>query len=369
MRVTPRGYALLVVAVLLLVAGFRGRYPLAGVLGATLLGAVLSAVVTTRGSLRITVRRTVYPSRVTRDRPALARLEVTNPGTRRQAPLTATDQAGPVTRTVQVRALLPGAGAVLHYELPTGVRGKWPVGPLTLERRDAFGLARNTLTAAGETTTLWVHPRRVPARVLFGGQRRHHHEGAVTDSALRGSVELTDVREYVPGDEVRLLHWKATARTGRLMVRDLADPQRSRFTVLLDTRSPASGADRFEELVETAASLLGASVGAGQHTSLLTSSGLRLTVEGTAEGARRLLDALSEVARDDRPVDLPEWRGGTLVVVCGAGPGLVPAGWLRHRFTQVHVVAMNGPLDVPGARMLRAETAGDAVRRWNEATG
>jgi uncharacterized protein (DUF58 family) len=305
---------------------------------------------------------------VVQGRPALARLRVRNEGTRRQPGFTATDTAGPVTRTVQVRGLRPAAETVLHYELPTATRGRWTVGPLTLDRRDAFGLARSSLVA-GESTTLWVHPRQFPARALFGGQRRHHHEGAVTDSALRGSVELTDVREYVPGDEVRLLHWKATARTGQLMVRDLADPQRSRFTVLLDTRAAAARPERFEELVETAASLLCASVRAGQHTCLLTSSGGRIAVDGAPGSTGPLLDGLSEVGQDDAAVTLPRDRGGNLVVICGDGPVLVPAAWLRQRFTQVFAVVMSGPVEIPGARTLRAETAGEAVQRWNEALG
>ena len=366
MRVTRRGYAVLAVAALLLAAGWWGRYPLLGVLGAVLLAAVPAAVLTAGRRLRLTVDRSVYPARVTRGRPALARLRVSNPGTRRQPAFTAADSAGPVGRTVRVPALLPGAATVLHYELPTGTRGRWPVGPLTLERRDAFGLARSS-TVAGQPATLWVHPRLLPARALFGGQRRHHHEGAVTDSALRGSLELNDVREYVPGDEVRLLHWKATARTGQLMVRDLADPQRSRFTVLLDTRAGAATADQFEELVEVAASLLVASVGAGQHTGLCTSSGLRITAAGAPGSAGPLLDALSEVGQDEQEVRLPADRGGTLAVVCGDGPALVPPAWLRGRFTGVWALALSEAAEVPGVRVLRARTADEAVRRWNEA--
>jgi len=365
MRVTRRGYAVLAAAVALLAAGWWGRYPLFGVLGAILLGAVAAAVVTTGRAPRVDAHRSLHPSRVTRGRPALARLRVSNAGTRRQPPFTATDVAGPILRTVQVHGLLPGAEAVLHYELPTATRGKWAIGPLTLERRDGFGLAGSS-RPAGETTTLWVHPRQLPARVLYGGQQRHHHEGRITDRALRGSVELTDVREYVPGDEVRLLHWKATARAGRLMVRDLADPQRSRFTVLLDTRATAADAALFEELVEVAASLLTASVRTGQHTCLSTSAGRRVAVDGGAQAAHRLLDALSEITQDDADPALPAVRGGTLVVVCGSGPPLVSPAWLRGRFAQVQAITMGAPVDGPGPRTLRAASAEEAVRRWNE---
>jgi uncharacterized protein (DUF58 family) len=365
MRVTRRGHAVLGAAVALLAAGWWARYPLLGVLGAILLGAVLAAALLTAGTVRVSVQRTVHPVRVTRDRPAVARLRIRNDGTRRQAAFTATDTAGPAARTVRVPGLLPGAEAVLHYELPTGTRGKWTVGPLTLDRADAFGLARSS-SVAGEPATLWVHPRRFPARVPSGAQRRHHHEGTVADATLRGSIELTDVREYVPGDEVRLLHWKATARAGRLMVRDLADPHRSRFTVLLDIRR---GPELFEDLIEVAASLVTASVAAGQQTCLATSAGRTSTADGGPGAAHRLLDMLSEIGQEDT-VALPECRGGSLVVLTVAGgPEVVPAAWARQRFGRVFVIGLGGPVEMPGARVLWAPTAEAAVRRWNEAAG
>jgi len=98
-----------------------------------------------------------------------------------------------------------------------------------------LGLAANRLSA-GESTLLWVHPRTYPMGVSVAGHPRHHHEGRTTEKSLRGSFDLREVREYVVGDDVRHLHWKAAARTGQLMVRDYADPDQPRFTVLLDNR-------------------------------------------------------------------------------------------------------------------------------------
>ncbi|MEV4757333.1 DUF58 domain-containing protein [Micromonospora sp. NPDC049559] len=384
MHLTRRGRAVLVIAVALLAAGLWGRYPFLAALGAVGLGAVLAAVLLTARGLPVEVRRSVYPDRVERGRPALARLAVRNPGRRRQAGFAAVDAAGGAARTVRVRALPPGAEAVHHYELPTGTRGRFTVGPLTLHREDPFGLAHHA-SAAGETATLRVHPRQLPARALVGGHPRHHHEGA--DDALRGSAELQEVREYLPGDEVRHLHWKATARTGRLMVRDLTDPDQPRLTLLLDTRSDALSAGAFEEAVELAASLLGAAARAGHHTRLVTSSGLDLPQPGGAPAARRLLDELCELRQDPRsaelvPAPLPASRpaGGHLVVVAGATGGLAAAAWLRQRFPAVFLFVLGSPgVQARGAtqavragagtRVFHVDGAAEAVRRWNEVTG
>ncbi|MGI5212324.1 DUF58 domain-containing protein [Plantactinospora sp. CA-290183] len=378
MRLTRRGLAVLVSGALSLLFGLWAGYPFLAALGAVGLAAVLAALLLTARRLAVTVRRSVYPDRVERGRPALASLRVGNPGERRAAGFLATDPAGGVTRTVRVRTLPPGAETVHHYELPTGTRGRLTVGPLTLHRVDPFGLARNRL-AIGASATLWVHPRQLPARPPAGAHPRHHHEGVSTDDALRGSIDLQDVREYVPGDEVRHLHWKATARTGRLMVRDLTDPAQPRFTLLLDTRTDALTGEDFEESVDLAASLLCAAARAGQHTRLVTSAGLDLGVPGGVRSARRVLDELCELrqegARDAAvvPPALSPVRagGGALMVVAAGTAGLAPLAGLRHRYSMILVVTLGDvPAESPpvaGVRVLHASDAAEAVRRWNEA--
>ncbi|MEV6632040.1 DUF58 domain-containing protein [Actinoplanes sp. NPDC051470] len=368
MRLTGRGIAASVAAVLLLAAGLWLRFPVLTTLGAILAGAVLVAVALTAPPLEVRVHRVVHPDRVERGRPALARLRVRSTGKRRQAGFTAEDAAGGATREVRLPGLLPGAEATRNYELPTAVRGRLTVGPLTLHRADPFDLARRAL-ATGETTTLWVHPRQHAARALVAGVPRHHHEGA-PDVTLRGSVELLDVREYVPGDEVRHLHWKATARTGRLMVRDLADPRRGRTTVLLDNRPGALTPAFFEEAVDLAASLLCASTRAAQDTRLLTWSGREVAVQGGPLATRRLLDELSEV-RQDAAGDVPRVRpGGGLVLITGGGTTVEAVLARRSGFAEVVVVALGGWLEAPaGVRVFRALGAAQAVRQWNESLG
>ncbi|MBK1789084.1 DUF58 domain-containing protein [Prauserella cavernicola] len=377
MRLTRRGVVVFVLAVVLLAGGHWGGYPLLRALGAVLLGAVVAAIVLTARGLRVAVERIVYPDRVERGSPAVARLRVRNPGTGRQPALLATDGLGDEPQTVRVRPLQPGAEATYHYELPTRRRGRLTVGPLTLHRVDPFALARNRLPT-GETSALWVHPRQLPARALVGGHPRHHHEGASTDDSLRGSVDLQDVREYVPGDEVRHLHWKATARTGRLMVRDLADPQQPRFTVLLDTRPGSLSESSFEEGVDLAASLLSASARAGHHSRLVTSAGSDLPTAGGVHAARLLLDELAEVTQTGEAgaavvpdlLSASRGTGGCLVLVTSPEAELTSLSWLRNRFSAIFLFAL-GELEqhaaaVAGARVLSAAGAEQAVRQWNE---
>lgn len=377
MVLTGRGTALLPVSALLIGAAEWGGHPVLRVLGAIGLGAVAAAVAVTARSPRAAVSRSVFPDRVERGRPAMAKLRVRNLGGGRQRAFTAWDRAGETRRTIDIRALGSGAEATYHYELPTGTRGLIEVGPLRLVRTDPFGLARNQ-RPAGETATLWVHPRRYPARARSAGFRRHHHEGATTDDALRGSLELNEVREYQPGDEVRHLHWKVTARTGRLMVRDYSDPDQPRFTLVLDTRTGTWPGPRFEEAVDLAASLVSAAAAAGHRTRLLTSGGMDVATAGGPLAVRHLLDELCRVGQAPAgaliPVSLSAARnqGGCLAVVTRGSSDLGGLAGSRARYSSLVLLDLASdaqPPALPGVEVLSAADAENAVRRWNEVAG
>jgi uncharacterized protein (DUF58 family) len=372
-RLTHRGVAVLIAAGVLFGAGEWLGYPMFRALAGAALGAVVAAVFSTVRRPRLTVTRNVYPDRVQRDRPAFARLRVHNSGSGRHGGFTAGDRVAGGFHAVAVRPLGPGAEAVYHYDLPTVRRGRFQVGPLTLERVDPLGLSRSRLTT-GDTTTLWVHPRTYPVRVVAGGYPRHHHEGRTTNESPHGSLDLLDVREYVIGDEVRHLHWKATARTGLLMVRDYVDPNQPRFTALLDTR-PVDPVV-FEHAVDLTASLVTAAANAGHRCRLVTPGGLDLVQRGGTQTVRRFLDELSELgpagAEALVPVSLAKSgeRGGSLVVImAGAGePDLAALASLRQHYATTVVFTLAGaPFQVPGAQVLSATTAAGAARSWNQA--
>jgi uncharacterized protein (DUF58 family) len=368
-RLTRRGVTVLVGSIVLGTSGALLGYPVLVVVAAAAFGAVLAAVIVATRRPHVLVARDVYPDRVQRGERALARLTVHNTGTRWQSGFTALDRVGPSSRTITVRALAPGADAVHHYDLPTDVRGKHQVGPLAVHRADPLGLGRSRLTE-GETATLWVHPKVHPIHAFTAGLPRHHHEGRTTDKSLGGSLDLREVREYVPGDEIRLLHWKATARTGTLMVREYVDPNQPKVTVLLDSRP---GPD-FEAAIDLAASLAVAAAGAGHRCRLVTTCGVDLPTNGTPGAVRELLDLLcllqpTEATRPLVPDALREGAGGSLVAVVThmSTSDQWALGLMRQRFPAMVVVAVGaaGPVHVPGTRVLVAQDAADAAARWN----
>lgn len=369
-RLTRRGAGVLAGTAGLFVFGQWAGYPFFLAISGAGAGVLIAAIVATGRRPRVAVSREVYPDRVERGQPAVATLRVHNPTGRRHGAFTAGDRIGAVTRTVTIRALRPGVETVQAYELPTERRGRHQVGPLVLERADPFGLGHRRLTT-GETATLWVHPRVHAMTPPGGGRPRHHHEGAAADERLRGSDDLREVREYVPGDEIRHLHWKATARTGRLMVRDYIDPHQPRFTVLLDSRLRGP---RLEEAVDTAASLAGSAARADRPTRLVSSGGLDVDTGGGPRAMRPLLDALCVVEPSSSPALVPETLtrsgiGGLAVVTAGGSPAdRAAVAALRERYSPLILFVLgdaetfNG---ISGAMVLSVSDAADAARRWN----
>ncbi|MDX6238203.1 MAG: hypothetical protein QOG10_3018 [Kribbellaceae bacterium] len=379
MRLTGRGVAVLVASIVAYVVGEWAGYAFFRALAGLGLGAILAATVLTVRQPLVSVQRDLSPDRVERGRPALATLRVRNTGSRWQPAFAAHDCAGDARQQVRIRRLGPDSEATYRYELPTSRRGRIEVGPLTLERRDPLGLARNSL-ATGEIATLWVHPRRHPTRTVVAGRPRHHHVGRTADDSLRGSADLRDVRPYVVGDEVRHLHWKATARTGQLMVRDFVDPDQPRLTVLLDTRTEPLPAATFEEAVEVVASILFAASMAGHRCRLLTSEGVDLAAPGGALASRKFLDELCAAKQSDdraggllpRSLTTGASSGGAIVVVTGARGTANDLAPLLVRYSSVTVLGLGparGVAPILGARVILAGDAGEALRQWSGVIG
>lgn len=156
--------------------------------------------------------------------------------------------------------------------------------------------------------------------IFFTGTRRLRSEGEVLvypeikdvlpmdmDAGAHGGQasvrkgkgdELLSIRAYREGDDMKHVHWKATARAGSVMVREFAEDAPRTLTIVLDNTLPAEEAD-FERAVSYAASLAWKmTVDEGYFVSLVTCS-RRLPFGNGLEQVYRILDHLAVIEPHD----------------------------------------------------------------------
>jgi uncharacterized protein (DUF58 family) len=117
----------------------------------------------------------------------------------------------------------------LSWPVDTSKRGMQVTGPTVLEAADPLGLRRRVFGTREQSLVLIV-PKVSPVDSLESVQMSPDEE----ESRVRGSDAFESLREYLTGDPLKLVHWKASARAGELMVRRNVDTHIPRLLVILD---------------------------------------------------------------------------------------------------------------------------------------
>jgi uncharacterized protein (DUF58 family) len=112
-------------------------------------------------------------------------------------------------------------------------RGVYTLGGTTLETGDPFGIYSLTLEDP-TSSTLAVMPPVVPLphfQILSGGWAG---DGRMNPHSLEETINASHTREMVPGDPLRLVHWKTTARKNEFHVREVEGTHVGDWWILLD---------------------------------------------------------------------------------------------------------------------------------------
>lgn len=319
--VSLAGWLTLAVGVVLWVAGHLLGWLELVVAGALLVTVFLGAVAFTLGrhpyevSLALSDRRVVVGDR------AMAGVTVRNAA---HHPVLPARVELPVGRT-DVSFHLPGLGPGAEHEelfaIPTQRRSVIPVGPVRTVRGDPLGLMRRGVSW-GEPHELYVHPRTVTLTSSAAGFI-HDLEGRATRDITNADLSFHALREYVPGDDRRYVHWRSSARTGTLMVRQFEESRRSHLVVALSRLAADYGdPEEFEIAISTLGSLALAAMREQKDlTTLTTHETLRAVSRGQyldtltrleyAKGTGGVVSMAHQISRDVE-------RASMVVLLCGS---------------------------------------------------
>jgi uncharacterized protein (DUF58 family) len=278
MRLTRRGYGLVVVIL--------GSAAMGLTFGPRALNAIVGPGLVALGAALVQVYRAGEPS-VERLLPAPG-----HPGERRTMRLRV-DGGGVVTvadsleeglEPASVARTVTGA-ATVEYDFWLRERGVHRVGPASVTVRDALGLAASGFDD-GRSETLLVYPR--VESVAAGGPL-----AALVDEEGSPDREAFDrLREYVPGDALRDIHWKSSAKRSdqEFVVVEFADRDEGGVTIAAEA---AAGEDNADEMAAAAASVALHLLDQGVRVGVVAPNG-RLE---PAVGDRQRQDVLELLAR------------------------------------------------------------------------
>lgn len=179
----------------------------------------------------------------------------------------------------------------LTYHVEYERRGERVFGPLTLTARDVFGLVEEDTQLRG-TDSVLVFPR-VHHLSPWGHNPLHRLEAY---GRSRQREEFEELREYSPGDPLRDIHWKTTAKRDDLVVKEFAAEAEAETVTLSGGAKPGSA----DAMADAVASLALALVEEDIPVEVSTARG---TVEAGPKrgGVRRLLRTLALVTPGRTP--------------------------------------------------------------------
>ena len=292
--ITPAGRAALLLAIAGLTLGEYAGYTefrlFAGVLGLLFVVSLIFIALPTvvRAELDLSPAHTVAGST------SRAVLRVTNLRRIRMfhplviVPVSAPNGVVHARVPVRLPVLRRGEPHTMPFEVPAPRRGVLRVGPVGARRTDPLGFfwRHASWTVPVE---LLVRPRMVPLEAMGAGFVQDL-EGTPSDQVSMSDLSFHALREYVRGDDLRHVHWRSSARTGQLYIRQYHDTRRSHAVVIVDDdRDAYSSPEEFELALSIAASVVGRAALDGYDLSLVCGVA-HLT--GTAES---VLDALCRV--------------------------------------------------------------------------
>lgn len=278
---------------------------------ALLLGAGLSQA----GEPRLSARLALERPRILEGQPVGAALELRNDGQRSvelELDISATERLLLEPRGPLLLRL--GAGSQERIELSISAQrwGAHRVGPVAVRARDPLGLVVWT-GRIGSPASLRVFPRQQFLRELVAPLQTQPFLGTHVARARGDGIEFADVRQFAPGDRVRQINWRVTARRGALHVTERHPEYASDVVLLLDTFEEArdAGAGTLDDAVRLTASLAQAFLARRDRVALVDFGGTLTWLE-PAFGTRQLYRIIDSLLASQIAFSYA-WRGAASI--------------------------------------------------------
>lgn len=254
------GWTVLVGGVLCLLIGVLAHWREFTVIGIGGLVLLLLCLPFLAGRTSVAVDLTLEPERVVAGDSVAAGVVVLNTAATRLLPTTLEVAVSTAVHRYSVGALAPGGRHEETFTIRTERRGVIGVGPVLTRRGDPLGLFSRDVEWTPRREVL-VRPSMIGLDQLGAGLLRDL-EGVTTDAVSQSDLAFHALREYVPGDDLRHIHWRSSAKAmaasgeSHLLVRQYLDTRRSHAVLVVDDSESAwPDPEDFETAMSIAASI------------------------------------------------------------------------------------------------------------------
>ncbi len=328
---------------------------------------VMMAVVVARRPPRASVERRLRTVRVPRGDPVRVMYRVRNDSGHRSTRATLIDRCDGQEVNVDIDAVSADEVEDLLSTLPTRRRGVFELGPLDISKIDPFYLAAgNWRQAERQPSLVTVHPKVYEMIGPQGSSRVVENESTVRRTAADPMSGFVSMREYVAGDDPRMIHWPTTARTGTLMVREHVEVRRPEFTIVVDAMSTVASEEDFEEMVDVAATLAVHALRTGLDVVVRTTNRAHTGRPTPLVSEAEVLDLLTPVDQTDTaPMTVGSLftqgfdHTSVLLVTGPSGPASRLSG-----NDQTIIIRVGEDAQSSGGVAIAAQDAPDFVNRW-----
>lgn len=127
----------------------------------------------------------------------------------------------------------------LRYAVRPAIKGDFRIGPVRVRALDPLGLGAEDATLPVESRIVIAPPMEDLRRAKLAPRRTRPWFGQVASRRIGIGTDFWGVRDYVPGDEVRRINWKASARIDRLFTNEYEGERSGDVVIVLDARREA----------------------------------------------------------------------------------------------------------------------------------
>lgn len=205
-----------------------------------------------------------------------------------------------------IKKIEPGKNNYFQYVLEPKERGEYHFGSLNIYASSPLGLVsrryRFQKDAKLASYPSFIHLRKyelmaLQSEFLLGGIKKVRKLGH--------TMEFEQIKDYVPGDDIRTINWKATSKANRLMVNQFQDEKSQRIFMLIDTgrtmKMPFNGLSLLDYSINATMALSHIILKKGDRAGMMTFSKKtenKIAAENKSGQLRKISEALYNIKTD-----------------------------------------------------------------------